>query len=158
MAGGTSQEVRDLAKLIADWSAPAPDFTFYLFGSRARGDHRPDSDVDLHYVLPLKPTPGSAMWWTGQNSDDCASLRKLLPGPIKWLEQHAPLRLEVEQGKVVHRDRNVVCVWMPPKPTTERATACQGKELNGWAVHKRERSHMLLLALMPAKRPENRPV
>ena len=47
-----SQEVLDLAKIIADWSASAPNFTFYVFGSRVRGDNRPDSDVDLHYRLP----------------------------------------------------------------------------------------------------------
>lgn len=59
----------------------------------------------------------STTWWTNQNCvEDFASLRRVLPGPIKWLEQHAPLRPEVEQGKVVHRDRNVVCVWLPPKP------------------------------------------
>lgn len=113
------EEVRDLAKVIADWSAPAPDFIFYLFGSRVRGDHRADSDVDLHYVLPSAPAHASTTWWTDQNCvEDFASLRSMLPGPIKWLEQHAPLRPEVERGKVVHRDRNVVCVWLPPKPSS----------------------------------------
>ncbi len=112
-----SQEVRDLAKIIADWSASAPDFTFYLFGSRVRGDHRRDSDVDLHYILPEAPAHTSTLWWSDQNGAECASLRKVLPGPIKWLERFAPLRMEVEQGKVVHRDRNVVCVWLPPKPS-----------------------------------------
>jgi predicted nucleotidyltransferase len=111
-----SQEVQDLAKIIADWSAPAPDFTFYLFGSRVRGDHRRDSDVDLHYVLPPNPTHESTTWWTNQNCvEDFNSLRKALPGPIRWLERHAPLRSQVEQGKVVHRDRNVVCIWIRPK-------------------------------------------
>jgi Nucleotidyltransferase domain len=103
--------------MIADWSAPAQDITFYLFGSRVRGDHRPNSDVDLHYVLPPNPTRETTLWWTYQNSVvDFASLRKALPGPIKWLEQHAPFRSQVEQGKVVHQDRNVACVWLPPKP------------------------------------------
>jgi predicted nucleotidyltransferase len=50
-----SQEVRELAKIIADWSASAPDFTFYLFGSRVRGDHLSDSDVDLHRSFPSNP-------------------------------------------------------------------------------------------------------
>jgi hypothetical protein len=69
--------------MIADWSAPAQDITFYLFGSRVRGDHRPNSDVDLHYVLPPNPTRETTLWWTYQNSVvDFASLRKALPGPI----------------------------------------------------------------------------
>ena len=88
-----------------------------LFGSRARGDNRPDSDVDLHCKLPPNPTYESTAWWTNQNCvEHFNSLQKALPGQIKWLEQHAPLRPEVENGKVVHRDRNVVCVWLPPKP------------------------------------------
>ena len=104
-----SQKLQELAKIIADWSASAPDFTFYLFGSRVRGDHRSDSDVDLHYVLPPASVHASTAWWTNQNCvEDFASFRKVLPGPIKWLEQHAPLRAEVEQGKVVHRDDGYV--------------------------------------------------
>ena len=87
-----TQEVRDLAKIVADWSAPAPDFTFYLFGSRVRGDHRPDSDVDLHYKLPPNPTHEATIWWTAQNSANWTALRKALPGPPCWLEQHAALR------------------------------------------------------------------
>jgi predicted nucleotidyltransferase len=33
--------------ILAEWAADAP-VTVYLFGSRARGDHRPDTDVDLY--------------------------------------------------------------------------------------------------------------
>lgn len=113
---GASEEVWNLAKIIADWSAPASDFTFYVFGSRVRGDHRPDSDVDLYCKVPSNPTRESASWWTKENCvENFNSLRQALPGPIKWLEQHAPLRAQVEQGKVVHRERNVVCIWLPPK-------------------------------------------
>ena len=111
------KEVRDLAKTVADWCAAAPDFTFYLFGSRVRGDHRSNSDVDLYCKLPSNPARKSVLWWTDQNCvEDFYSLRKELPGPVKWLEQRAPLCSEIEQGKVVHRDRNVVCVRLPAKP------------------------------------------
>ena len=66
-----------------------------------RGDHRDDSDVDLRYVVPAKPTYDFVVWWTDQNNGDCASLRPMLSGPITCLEQHAPLRSEVERGTVV---------------------------------------------------------
>lgn len=51
----------DLGENIADWSAPAPDFTFYLFGSWVRSDHGADSDVDLLYVL------GASEWGQFRN-------------------------------------------------------------------------------------------
>lgn len=112
---GVSPELRNLAKIIADWSAPASDFTLYVFGSRVRGSHHSNSDVDLYCKLPSKPTHKSTSWWTQQNSENFNSLQQVLPGPIKWLEGYAPLSAQVEQGKVVHHDRNVVCIWLPPK-------------------------------------------
>jgi predicted nucleotidyltransferase len=41
-----SNDLKDLARLLADWAAPASGVTVYLFGSRVRGDHKADSDVD----------------------------------------------------------------------------------------------------------------
>jgi predicted nucleotidyltransferase len=41
-----SEELRKLTKSIADWLSAAPDIKFYVYGSRVRGGHRPDSDVD----------------------------------------------------------------------------------------------------------------
>ena len=49
-------------KIAAAAQESDPDATVILFGSRARGDHRPDSDVDLLVVrddtLP-RPAPRS---------------------------------------------------------------------------------------------------
>ena len=37
-----------LATVIAEWAEPVLGLRrVFLFGSRVRGDHRPDSDVDL---------------------------------------------------------------------------------------------------------------
>jgi predicted nucleotidyltransferase len=68
------------AKIIADWSAPASDFTFYVFGSRIRGSHHSNRDVDLYCKLPSKPTHKSTSWWTKQNSENFNSLQQVLPG------------------------------------------------------------------------------
>jgi predicted nucleotidyltransferase len=107
------EELKQLAQTLADWAADK-SVTVYLFGSRVRGDHRQDSDVDI-FVQPGKATRETAVWWTVQNSEDFASLRARLPGKLKVLDAHAPLVPSVLKGKVVYRDRNVVCVLLPPK-------------------------------------------
>jgi predicted nucleotidyltransferase len=41
-----------LADILADWLEQAPNIpAIYLFGSCVRGDHKPDSDVDVRLFL-----------------------------------------------------------------------------------------------------------
>jgi predicted nucleotidyltransferase len=57
--------------------------TAYLFGSRVRGDHRPDSDVDIRiFVEEWRPDTAAFEWWTEQNTSDFAELKAKLPGPL----------------------------------------------------------------------------
>jgi predicted nucleotidyltransferase len=50
----------DVARAFALWAADHPTaLDLWLFGSRARGDHRPDSDVDL--ALHLAGPRGDAL-------------------------------------------------------------------------------------------------
>jgi predicted nucleotidyltransferase len=65
-----NDEVKQLARAFADWAADK-SVTVFLFGSRVRGDHRPDSDVDV-FVQFGAMTEGTAVWWTEQNSEDFA--------------------------------------------------------------------------------------
>ena len=105
--------LKQLARIVADWAADKP-ITVFLFGSRVRGDHRSDSDVDV-FVQFGEMTQGTAVWWTEQNSEDFAGLKARLPGTLKILDANAPLAPSVMKSKVVHRDRNVVCVLLPRK-------------------------------------------
>ena len=109
-----SAELVALARKIADWAHA--DMTIYVYGSRVRGDHRADSDVDMHYVLPARPSREFTLWWTEQNLQDFADLSRVLPGPPQFLERNDPLDRKIEDGTVVHRDRNVICICRPPKP------------------------------------------
>jgi predicted nucleotidyltransferase len=111
--GKVNEDVKQLARTLADWAADK-SVTVFLFGSRVRGDHRSNSDVDI-FVQQGSVTRETAVWWTVQNSENFASLRALLPGPLKILDAHAPLVPSVMKGKVIYRDRNVVCVSMLPK-------------------------------------------
>jgi predicted nucleotidyltransferase len=108
-----NDEVKQLARALADWAADK-SVTVFLFGSRVRGDHRPDSDVGV-FVQFGAMTEGTAVWWTEQNSEDFAGLKARLPGPLRILDANAPLVPSVTKGKVVYRDRNVICVSLPRK-------------------------------------------
>ena len=106
-----NDKLQHLARTLADWAADK-SVTIFLFGSRVRGDHRPDSDVDI-FVQFGDMTEATAVWWTEQNSEDFASLKGRLPGALKILDANAPLVLSVKKAEVVYRDRNVVCVSLP---------------------------------------------
>jgi predicted nucleotidyltransferase len=110
-----SEEVKELARKIADVLAPGHEMTMYVYGSRIRGDNRRDSDVDMHFVLPKLPTSEFVSWWTDFNASDFAALRAVLPGRLEFLERNDPLFKDIENGEVVHRDRNVACIWRKPK-------------------------------------------
>jgi predicted nucleotidyltransferase len=83
-----NDKLKRLARTLADWSADKP-VTIFLFGSRVRGDHRPDSDVDV-LVQFGDMTERATVWWTEQNSEDFAGLKAMLPGPLKILDTNAP--------------------------------------------------------------------
>jgi predicted nucleotidyltransferase len=110
-------ELTDLARVLADWAVLAPSATIHVYGSRVRGDHRSDSDVDIHVAMPLMPGRELVEWWTAENEKDFAELRAKLPGRLEILDPRDPLRRVVEKSEVVYRDRNVVCVWMKPTAT-----------------------------------------
>ena len=46
MTADASDELKELASILAEWSR-GHAVTVYLYGSRIRGDHQPDSDVDV---------------------------------------------------------------------------------------------------------------
>jgi hypothetical protein len=103
-----TQQLEELAKAIADWAASAPlTVSIFLFGSRVRGDHGPNGDVELSIDCG-----GSgyeiAAWQAHNEETDYAALRGILPGPLKL----APF---IARGSLVHWDRNVYCLWQPPK-------------------------------------------
>jgi predicted nucleotidyltransferase len=115
MATATN-ELIELARVIADWAAAGgSEMTVYVFGSRVRGDHSSDSDVDIHVRKPTQPSRAFTEWWTAQNLQDFDELRRVLPGRLEPLEPTDPLSTEVEAGKVIHRDRNVICICRAPK-------------------------------------------
>jgi Polymerase beta, Nucleotidyltransferase len=105
-----STELRALAEVLAKWIEPAPTVpAVYLFGSRVRGDHRPDSDVDVRLFLNewKDPCPATMTWWGEQNDSNFAELKSRLPGSLS-------IHREGRKDPVLTVGR-VVCVWTPPQ-------------------------------------------
>jgi predicted nucleotidyltransferase len=115
------RELRALAEILAEWIEAAPGIqAIYLFGSRVRGDHRPDSDVDVRlYLREWNPCEATMQWWADQNASDFQAVKALLPGPLAiHRETDDAADAEIRKGMVAPVlvvDR-VVCVWTRPMP------------------------------------------
>jgi hypothetical protein len=80
-----NRQLLDLVDVLADWIEPAPNIAaIYLFGSRVRGDHRSDSDVDVRLFLDEwgNIDGRDKEWWLNQNEADFEVLKAKLPGPL----------------------------------------------------------------------------
>jgi predicted nucleotidyltransferase len=117
-------ELRALAEILADWIEPAAAVTaVYLFGSRVRGDHRPDSDVDVRLFLnEWKDVCDATMrWWVVQNETDFTDVKSRLPGPLAiHREERDDADAAIRKGiqSPVRTVGRIVCVWTPPRART----------------------------------------
>jgi predicted nucleotidyltransferase len=102
-----------LARILAEWTT-GRQLTLYLYGSRVRGDHRPDSDVDIH-IKWGDPDNDCVRWWSDENEEWFKTINSKLPGPIQILERMDPLADSIMAAHVVYEDRTVRCVWLKPK-------------------------------------------
>jgi predicted nucleotidyltransferase len=105
-----SAELAEFVRKLADWAEPARGTVIYLYGSRVRGDHQADSDVDIciHFA---SPTSDDINWWSKNNLDDFQSISTALGARVEILERNSPIRTEILIAPVVFQDRNVRCVW-----------------------------------------------
>jgi hypothetical protein len=110
-----SDELKQLIAILNEWVSPAPNFRIYLFGSRARGDHRSDSDVDVIIPVPDCPDEADVKWWMAENEDDFRRINTKLSGKLQILENDDPLAKEFIQLPAFYRHGQVACVWSPSK-------------------------------------------
>lgn len=111
---GIHPTVPPLASLLADWASES-GVLVYLYGSRARGDFRDDSDVDIYVKLTEEITNCTAAWWTRENETDFVDLKKQLPGRLEILEGPPSLKLSLERAPIIYSIRNVRVVYLAPK-------------------------------------------
>jgi hypothetical protein len=128
-----STELRALAEVLAKWIEPAPTVpAVYLFGSRVRGDHRPDGDVDVRLFLNewKDPCPATMTWRGKQNDSNFAELKSRLPGSLSiHREQWDAADEDIRQGRKdpVLTVGRVVCVWTPPQRQRPLDDAKEGR-------------------------------
>jgi predicted nucleotidyltransferase len=108
-------DLKELARTLADWVSPAPNFIIYLFGSRVRGDQKPTSDVDVVIQHGKTLTEADMQWWTDINNDLFKTIDAALPGKLHILENNDPVTQLVLSAAACpyYRDRQVVCVQLP---------------------------------------------
>ena len=106
-------ELIKLARTLAEWAADTGAI-IYLYGSRVRGDHRHDSDVDICIDL-AKITRTGVQWWMDNNEENFATINAKLGHRLEILELHDDLRFRVFSAQIVYQDRNVRCVWLAAK-------------------------------------------
>jgi Nucleotidyltransferase domain len=115
------EQLMALAEIVARWVDDVPGVTrVYIFGSRVRGDNRPDSDVDIRLFTERLGNDGAtAHWWTQQNENCFSELDRLLPGPIEMhLDSPEVCDPAISEGErnIVLTVRKVSCVWISRKP------------------------------------------
>ena len=121
-----TDDLQNLAETVAQWADKFPGLpVVYLFGSRVRGDHRPDSDVDL-CIFPdgLADDNETTRWWTRQNNCHFVGLKaKLRAAGVRGrLAVHRDafdgITAAISQGEAecVLTVRKVRCLLLPPKP------------------------------------------
>jgi predicted nucleotidyltransferase len=71
-------DLERLAKIIAHWAESLPLKQVYIFGSRVRGDHKANSDLDVAVEYADFPTEQEMANWQCENDTDFAKLKSAL--------------------------------------------------------------------------------
>jgi predicted nucleotidyltransferase len=114
----------ELGSIVEKWASSQPLVTrAILYGSRVKGTHRPDSDLDVAIELTPLPGDGSTLaTWFGEESRLTASLAPLLPVPLdlEWYgdaELTPTIHRGLEAGSVVVFTRAPLTAPRSSKPT-----------------------------------------
>jgi predicted nucleotidyltransferase len=75
----TAPPLDSLVRILAKWAEPLPLKAVYVFGSRARGDATPMSDLDVAIKFDdLNITAEKMAAWSRENEAEFADLKKAL--------------------------------------------------------------------------------
>jgi hypothetical protein len=109
-----SDELRKVTAVLADWAEDAPSYTIYVFGSRVRGDHQPNSDLDIYLWLSGKADYRTTRWHTDNEGDDFAAISKRISIRVHRQRDLPGLLSKLRSCPIVHQNRSVTCVLLDP--------------------------------------------
>lgn len=113
------EERLTLISTLADWADTIPAISsVILFGSRARGDHRADSDVDLRIEFDYGGSQEDFQGWLLADARGFADLKIRLPGPLSLHQDDDDvviLLIQEARAQPLLSMRKVICVATPPK-------------------------------------------
>lgn len=113
-------DLQELATILSDWLEGGPAVpAIYVFGSRVRGDHRVDSDVDIRVFLnEWRPDHQTMVWWRQENETDFRNLKAKLPGPLAIHREATDAADDAIRAGAATPELvvgRVVCVLTPPR-------------------------------------------
>lgn len=119
---GGFDRLQALAVVINDWAETIPFVVaVYVYGSHVRGDHRPDSDIDLSF--DLAQTDNAVAWWTTQHETGFPDLQVRLCHPLHLLpyrDEPVHSRLRTKEAPIALLLGKVRCVSLPGAPGRAR--------------------------------------
>ena len=106
-------ELPEIADIVARWAAQFDRLeTVYIFGSRVRGDHRPDSDLDIALDFNYSGFSAATEPIDDEMTSNFAGLKALLPNlKISIHHQHDDdAWAEIRSSPCKHSQGKVRCI------------------------------------------------
>ena len=112
-------ELKRIARILNEWATELPIRRVIVFGSRVRGDHRPDSDLDLAIDFASMPDHGDSLLerWAREEGEMWSGLQRALGIQPKRLEEDdVPIwkLLRAATARPVLEVDRVTFVLLPP--------------------------------------------
>ena len=115
MSNAVPDRLEDLAEELLPWTSTMPSIKFYLYGSRVRGDHRHDRDVDICIDTDDADWNDRLTLHVGETGE--FELPQKYKNLVRDQSKRWPkLRDTIRAAPVIYRKCNIVCVSLPPAP------------------------------------------
>jgi predicted nucleotidyltransferase len=106
--------LEDLVDDLLCWTRKMPTVTFYIYGSRVRGDHHRESDVDICFDVEQARAHDTIELQIQELEEDGFDLPERYRCRVWDQSKHwTELRERIFSAPVKYRKGNIVCVELP---------------------------------------------